>query len=95
LARSWLRIAVAFGHPDPWKRELLGDLPPEPGCAPIAYCWNLTLFPDRLVDHELRHLPFSGPAEATVDSAGNIAVTPGATWPPKARARCSLARSAC
>jgi hypothetical protein len=72
-----LRIAVAFGHPDPWKRELLGDLPAEPVGPPIACCWKLTLFPDRLVDHELRHLPFTGEVEATVDSAGNIAVTRG------------------
>lgn len=72
-----MRIAVAFGHPDPWQRDLLGDLPPDPGCPPIAFCWMLTLFPDRLVDHEARHLPFNGAVQATVDSAGNIAVTRG------------------
>ncbi len=83
-ADEGLRIAIALGFPDPWKRDLLGDLPADPGCPPIAYLGNLTLFPDRLVDHELRHLPFNGPVEATADTAGNIAVTRGRNLAAKA-----------
>jgi hypothetical protein len=71
-----LRIAWACGWQNPSDHSLLGDRPKDPGCPPLAYGPATTLYPDRLV-HELRHLPFDGPVQATVDTAGNIAVTRG------------------
>jgi hypothetical protein len=56
---------------------LMGDAPSVPLDPPIACIWALTLYPDRLLDHEGRHLPLGGDVEATVDTAGNIAVTRG------------------
>lgn len=71
------RLAVACGHEDPWIRDLMAPTHSEPDGPPIAYCGPLTLFPDRLVDAELRHLPLGGDVRTTVDTAGNIAVTRG------------------
>jgi hypothetical protein len=69
------RIATVFGAPDHQDTSLLGpDQPANPGCPPLAYGPQMTLYPDRLL-HEGRHLPFDGPVEATVDTAGAIAVT--------------------
>lgn len=72
-----LRFAVLCGLANPWDRTLLGGRPQDPGCPPMAFGPNLTLYPDRLVDGEARHLPFDGPVETQVDSAGNIEVTRG------------------
>lgn len=73
-SREGVRIAVACGHPDPHIRDLMPD---DPVGAPMAVCGPLTLYPDRLVDGTLRHLPLDGSVKATVDTAGNIAVTRG------------------
>jgi hypothetical protein len=76
-ADEGIRIAAAFGFEDFWNRGLLGDLPFDPGAPPISHYGDLTLFVDRIIDHERRHLPFDGPVQAAVDTAGGIAVTRG------------------
>jgi hypothetical protein len=56
---------------------LMGGAPPLAYDPPIASCCELTLYPDRLLDHESRNLPLCDEVTATVDTAGSIAVTRG------------------
>ncbi len=78
-AKEGLRIAEALGlQTSPELRTALPpDIPADPGHPPLAACWNIHVYDDRLIDHENRHLPFNGKVEAVCDSAGNIAVTRG------------------
>jgi len=74
-----LRILGTLGLElrDTRLRALPGGFPEDPGAPPIAGLWELSVYHDRIVDHEGNHLPFNGDVEAVADAAGNIAVTRG------------------
>jgi hypothetical protein len=73
------RILGAFGLEFDGQKcfGVLGDLPRDPGHPPIAALADISVYEDRIIDPEWRHLPFSGEVTATADTAGNIAVTRG------------------
>lgn len=56
----------------------LGDGSKDPGAPPIETLGRVALYHDRVLDEDMNHLPLTGgEVRATVDTAGNLAVTRG------------------
>lgn len=74
-----VRIATTLGWPIPEERfrALPKGWNRDPKTPPIAGMWEISIYPDRMVDHQGNHLPFDGDVQALADAAGDISVTRG------------------
>ena len=77
MDRIFFSMAMDADIPAGLFEALPSNFSREPPGPPIAGLWNILVYEDRIIDHEMRHLPFDGEVSAMADAAGTIAATRG------------------